>query len=42
MESAKRSHSWAGEFVQWIKARAALSEELGVVPSTIMAAHNHL
>jgi hypothetical protein len=31
----------AGEVVQWLRALAALAEDLGLVCSTSMAAHNH-
>ena len=32
----------AGEIVQWMRALAALAEDLGLVPSTLMATHDHL
>jgi hypothetical protein len=32
----------AGEVAQWLRALAALSEDLGLISSTYMAAHNCL
>jgi hypothetical protein len=32
----------AGETAQWLKALAALPEDLGSIPSNYLLAHNHL
>ena len=39
---AKRGYVGAGEMAQWLRARIALPEDLGSVPSTHMVAHNGL
>jgi hypothetical protein len=36
-----KSKVGAGEMAQQLKAHTVLEEELGLVPSTQMAAHNH-
>jgi hypothetical protein len=33
---------WAGEMAQQLKALAALSEDLCLIPSTYLIAHNYL
>lgn len=40
--TVKNSTMVAGEMAWWLRALAALSENLGSDPNTYMAAHNHL
>lgn len=32
----------AGDIVEWLRALAVLVEDLGLIPNTHMATHNHL
>ena len=41
-EHVPRYTGWAGETAQRLRALAALAEDLSLIPSTHMVAHNHL
>jgi hypothetical protein len=37
-----KTHSWAGEMAQWLRALTALLKVLSSIPSNHMVAYNHL
>lgn len=40
-QSLRKSSTWAGEAAQWFRDLAALAEDLSLVSSTPVVAHNH-
>ena len=42
LDTYKDSLGWVAEMAQHLRAFVAFAEDLGLVPSTHMTAHNHL